>query len=142
MSWSLKRTWPELGSINLKTDLPTVVFPQPLSPTNPRVSPFRMAKEIPSTARIGVLSEEKIRSLDHGPESKIGHQTSVTISSHKSEIRISKSETISKLECSKLRMPTFGFWSFGFVSNFGFRASSFVSNNNLATECIGCSGLR
>jgi hypothetical protein len=48
----------------------------------------------------------------------------------KSEIRISKSETNSKFERSKKanqEMP-FEFGTFGFVSNFGFRASNLESD--------------
>jgi hypothetical protein len=46
-----------------------------------------------------------------------------------SEIRISKSETNSKFEGSKTanQEKTFEFGAFGFVSNFGFRASNLES---------------
>jgi hypothetical protein len=60
---SLNKIWPEVGSINLRIAFPAVVLPQPLSPTNPSVSPLRMEKVMPSTARIGSLSEEKSFSL-------------------------------------------------------------------------------
>ena len=45
-----KRIFPEVGSFKLRMVLPAVVFPQPLSPTKPRVSPFLSFREIPSTA--------------------------------------------------------------------------------------------
>ena len=49
-------------SMRLKIDLPVVVLPQPLSPTSPRVSPFRMeTRRHPPHG--WVLSEEKIPSL-------------------------------------------------------------------------------
>ena len=63
-----------------------------------------------------------------------------TVEPVKSEIRISKSETNIKFECSNdqnkkdnihcITLDLFGileFWSLDFVSYFGFRASNFVS---------------
>ena len=41
---------PAFGSISRSTHRPTVVFPDPLSPTSPSASPGRMAKETPFTA--------------------------------------------------------------------------------------------
>ena len=41
---------PRWGSTNLKILLPVVDFPQPLSPTKPKVSPCWREKFIPSTA--------------------------------------------------------------------------------------------
>ena len=46
----LKNILPSVGSMSRRSNLPTVVFPHPLSPTKPRVSPFSIAKLIPSTA--------------------------------------------------------------------------------------------
>src|SRR6185437_2596690 len=42
---------PALGSINRKTRRPSVLFPDPDSPTSPSVSPFSMSNDTPSTAR-------------------------------------------------------------------------------------------
>ncbi len=39
-----------MGSISLINALPNVVFPQPLSPTRPKVSPFKTEKLTSSTA--------------------------------------------------------------------------------------------
>ncbi len=43
-------SWPAVGVRSLTTHLPTVVLPQPDSPTSPRVSPFPTEKLTPSTA--------------------------------------------------------------------------------------------
>ncbi len=43
-------TFPPVGFINLKINLLTVVFPHPLSPTSPSVSPFFIINDTPSTA--------------------------------------------------------------------------------------------
>ena len=40
MSWPLYRISPDVGSSRRKMVLPSVDFPQPLSPTTPSVSPF------------------------------------------------------------------------------------------------------
>src|SRR2546425_1782967 len=45
-----KNTSPLVGSISRKITRPVVVFPEPDSPTSPRVSPRRIANETPSTA--------------------------------------------------------------------------------------------
>ena len=45
-----KITTPEVGSINRSMARPVVVFPHPLSPTNPSVSPSLITRSIPSTA--------------------------------------------------------------------------------------------
>ena len=45
------KTWPAVGSIARRMQRAVVVFPQPLSPTRPRVSPSSMWKSTPSTAR-------------------------------------------------------------------------------------------
>src|SRR6185369_2735261 len=50
MSAPSKRISPESGSINLSTARPVVVFPQPDSPTSPKVSPFVIVKLTSSTA--------------------------------------------------------------------------------------------
>ena len=50
-----KKTSPEVGVYRRSRDLPTVVLPQPDSPTRPRVSPGLMEKETPSTAFKGVV---------------------------------------------------------------------------------------
>ncbi|MNC42749.1 hypothetical protein D3C75_915750 [compost metagenome] len=42
-------TLPDVGSINLSTVLPSVVFPEPDSPTIAKVSPFSIAKDTPSS---------------------------------------------------------------------------------------------
>src|SRR3989442_2793863 len=41
---------PEVGFVSRRRHRPTVVFPQPLSPTMPRVSPLYTARSTPSTA--------------------------------------------------------------------------------------------
>src|SRR4026207_1855647 len=46
-----KRTSPDVGSISFMIMRPVVVLPHPDSPTSPTVSPRRMAKPTPSTAR-------------------------------------------------------------------------------------------
>src|SRR5690242_9625625 len=46
-----KRISPEVGSISFMIIRPVVVLPQPDSPTRPTVSPRRMSKVMPSTAR-------------------------------------------------------------------------------------------
>src|SRR4051812_46072856 len=46
----LKTTDPEVGFINCKRARPTVVFPQPDSPTSPSVSPLNTSKLTSSTA--------------------------------------------------------------------------------------------
>ena len=50
MSVPLKAIDPDVGSISLRINRPTVVLPQPDSPTSPSVSPRWMAKLTPSTA--------------------------------------------------------------------------------------------
>ncbi len=50
MSVPLKTMLPEVGRTSLRVALPTVVLPQPLSPTSPRVSPLMTEKLTPSTA--------------------------------------------------------------------------------------------
>ena len=51
MSTPSKRTEPPVGSISRRMSRPTVVLPQPDSPTSPSVSPARTSKSTPSTAR-------------------------------------------------------------------------------------------
>ena len=51
-----KNTCPSVGSIARKIDRPTVVLPEPLSPTNPSVSPCRILNETLSTARAWPLA--------------------------------------------------------------------------------------
>jgi hypothetical protein len=45
-----KFTLPDVGSINRRMQRPTVVLPDPDSPTSPSVSPFDTPKLMPSTA--------------------------------------------------------------------------------------------
>jgi len=47
---SFKDNRPELGSYNFRMHFPTVVFPDPLSPTSPKVSPFLIKKLTLQTA--------------------------------------------------------------------------------------------
>src|SRR2546427_11094634 len=42
--------WPDVGVSSRTRSRPVVVFPHPLSPTTPRISPSRMSKLTPSTA--------------------------------------------------------------------------------------------
>src|SRR5450759_2291991 len=51
MSCPLNRTSPEVGSISRRIERPSVDFPHPDSPTRPRVSPCRIVRSTPSTAR-------------------------------------------------------------------------------------------
>src|SRR5262245_62204873 len=46
-----KRRSPELGAISFMIIRPVVLLPHPDSPTSPTVSPRRMSKVMPSTAR-------------------------------------------------------------------------------------------
>src|SRR5688572_31735110 len=46
-----KSICPEVGSVRRNKQRPTVDFPQPDSPTSPSVSPAKISKETPSTAR-------------------------------------------------------------------------------------------
>src|SRR3989442_1569602 len=46
----LKKTGPSVGSTRRKRRRPVVVFPLPLSPASPRISPFLTTNETPSTA--------------------------------------------------------------------------------------------
>jgi hypothetical protein len=78
------------------------------------------------------LTPEIASSMKWSADSSPSFLKSETTPAGKSEIRISKSETISK---SKLSMPQppqlptildFEFQSFEFVSDFGFRASDFL----------------
>src|SRR3989442_432361 len=48
---TLKRISPDVGGIKRRSKRPSVVLPQPLSPTRASVSPRRMYKSTPSTAR-------------------------------------------------------------------------------------------
>jgi len=50
MSSPSKWIVPDVGSMRRRMSRPTVVLPQPDSPTSPRVSPRRMSKLTPSTA--------------------------------------------------------------------------------------------
>src|SRR2546427_11282647 len=47
---TLKRTSPDVGGIKRRSKRPSVVLPQPLSPTRASVSPRRMYMSTPSTA--------------------------------------------------------------------------------------------
>src|SRR2546429_3931462 len=49
--WPLKRISPSVGSTRRRIERPSVDLPQPDSPTRPSVSPWRMLKSTPSTAR-------------------------------------------------------------------------------------------
>ena len=49
-SWSSKKTFPSVGSCSRRMVLPKVDFPQPDSPTTPKVSPLLMEKLTSSTA--------------------------------------------------------------------------------------------
>ena len=49
-SWPSSRMVPAVGSIRRRMTRPTVVLPQPLSPTSPSVSPAPMVKLTSSTA--------------------------------------------------------------------------------------------
>ena len=51
MSAPLKMIWPLVGSTSLMIVRPSVVFPQPDSPTTPSVSPRVTVRSTPSTAR-------------------------------------------------------------------------------------------
>src|SRR5450759_2326801 len=51
MSCPLNRTSPEVGSISRRIERPSVDFPHPDSPTSPSVSPCRIVRSTPSTAR-------------------------------------------------------------------------------------------
>src|ERR1700682_4217924 len=51
-----KRTLPELGSMSRNTRRPNVLFPDPDSPTRPRVSPAWMSSVTSSTARTSPLA--------------------------------------------------------------------------------------
>ena len=51
MSWPSKTTRPNVGSTRRSMRRPSVLLPQPLSPTRPIVSPRRTRSETPSTAR-------------------------------------------------------------------------------------------
>ena len=50
MSWPRKNTPPPVGRSSDRISLAVVVFPHPLSPTRPSVSPRRRTKSTPSTA--------------------------------------------------------------------------------------------
>src|SRR2546425_288869 len=50
MSFPWKSMWPSVGSSSRAMRRPVVVFPQPDSPTSPRISPWWRSKPIPSTA--------------------------------------------------------------------------------------------
>src|SRR3989442_2000998 len=50
MSVPRNSMWPDVGVSSRTRSRPVVVFPQPLSPTTPRISPCRMSKLTPSTA--------------------------------------------------------------------------------------------
>jgi hypothetical protein len=50
MSWPLKMILPSVGTSSLMTVRPSVVLPQPDSPTRPSVSPARSDRSTPSTA--------------------------------------------------------------------------------------------
>ena len=47
----LKKTSPDVGSTRRRMDRPRVDLPHPDSPTRPNVSPWRIARSTPSTAR-------------------------------------------------------------------------------------------
>src|SRR5215510_5516007 len=53
------QTSPEVGSMSRRMQRPVVDFPQPDSPTRPRVSPAWMSKLTPSTAWTRATSREK-----------------------------------------------------------------------------------
>src|SRR5690606_22566647 len=55
-----KSAWPLVGSISLRIVRPTVVLPQPLSPTKPSVSPSRTKKETSSTALTSAILRRKM----------------------------------------------------------------------------------
>src|SRR6266567_3105103 len=50
MSVPSKRTFPDVGGSRYRAHLAIVVFPHPLSPTSPRVSPLFRTKDTLSTA--------------------------------------------------------------------------------------------
>jgi len=50
ISFPFNKILPAVGFINCKMALPSVVLPQPLSPTSPSVSPFSTLKVTSSTA--------------------------------------------------------------------------------------------
>src|SRR3989454_987789 len=50
MSVPRNSMWPDVGVSSRTRSRPVVVFPHPLSPTTPRISPSRMSKLTPSTA--------------------------------------------------------------------------------------------
>ena len=51
---------PPVGSYRCRSVRPTVVLPQPDSPTRPSVSPGLMLKETPSTALSGVVLKNPV----------------------------------------------------------------------------------
>ena len=58
-SLSSINTFPDVGSCNRSIVRPTVVFPEPDSPTNPSVRPEAIANEMPSTARTGACGRPR-----------------------------------------------------------------------------------
>src|SRR2546425_1447296 len=56
---TLKRTSPDVGGIKRRSKRPSVVLPQPLSPTRASVSPRRMYMSTPSTARTRAIVRRK-----------------------------------------------------------------------------------
>ncbi len=60
MSWPLKNIFPPDGSIDLIKQRPKVDFPQPDSPTRPKVSPFLSSNETFCTALTAATCLEKI----------------------------------------------------------------------------------
>ena len=50
MDFPLYKIFPDVGFNSLNTNLPVVVFPQPLSPASPNTSPSRIKNETSSTA--------------------------------------------------------------------------------------------
>src|SRR3974390_2932265 len=59
MSSPSRNICPSVGSSSLKIIRPRVDLPQPLSPTNPRVSPLNILRETPSTAVVTVRFPDK-----------------------------------------------------------------------------------
>src|SRR5438876_5854436 len=63
MSVPSKRIVPVVGSTSRRTVRPTVVFPHPLSPTSPKISPRRSENETPSTAWTARSPPQRIRAI-------------------------------------------------------------------------------
>ncbi len=79
--WPLKLMPPEVGSMRRRIMRPSVVFPQPDSPTRPSVSPWVMSSETPLTARTSRLvcrtSVVSLVDLDEVADGEQGHEDNI-----------------------------------------------------------------